>query len=152
MYNGVIEFSPPHFSKKHQAQESWKKVAILKTNDDLDCYYAWFLKKRFNLVLNPSGRGSHITFVCEPVNDEIFEKFKLLYNNIDANFSIDLEPRSNGSHWWLKAYSKDLEFIRESMGLPTSRKVGLHLTLGFANDLQIEFSNYILNTIKFHNV
>jgi len=51
---GKIEFDPVNVTKKHDKQSSWKKVAMVRfqNNDDTYAYYSWFLKKRFNLVLN----------------------------------------------------------------------------------------------------
>ena len=46
-----IVFDPPHVTKKHHAQSSWKYTVMCVTDDDMHLYYGWFLKKRFNLFL-----------------------------------------------------------------------------------------------------
>ncbi len=69
---GKIVFDPINVTKKHNAQSAWKKVAIVKFDCDLYEYYSWFLKKRFNLFLNKPLRGTHLTFINDIVDDEIY--------------------------------------------------------------------------------
>jgi hypothetical protein len=148
--SGQLLYDPPHFTKLHERQADWKKVVIIKTDDETDLYYAWFLKKRFGLLLNPSGRGSHVTIVCEPVNLELYENSKLLLNGTIANFNLHLNYKTNCKHWWLSVSSDDAISIRNSIGLITPRAVGLHLTLGFAYDLQL--SQQTKTNIEFFNI
>lgn len=141
---GKIEFSPKDVTRKHEEQSSWKRIAIIKTDCDLDRYYAWFLEKRFNLKLNRNLRGSHITFISDKMNKRIFDDASKLFNGKEIDFYIELEPRSNAEHWWLRAFSPDAENIREAMGLSRQPYFSFHLTLGYANEKNLEFSEYIL--------
>lgn len=89
---GEIEFSPEDITKKHKSQSDWKRVALIKTDCDLDRYYAWFLKKRFNLELNKNLRGTHITFISDRLDKDIFEEGKKLFHGKLIDFYIDPEP------------------------------------------------------------
>lgn len=146
---GVIEFEPEDKTKKHINQSVWKRVAMIKTNDDLCEYYAWFLKKRFNLELNKPLRGSHITFINDR-NTEVpyFEEAKEFFNTKEIEFYLDIEPRSNGEHWWLRVYCADAENIRSVAGADPKPYFALHLTIGYATHLRLEHSRYILNICK----
>jgi len=68
-YSGKILFEPENKTKKHLAQASWKKVAMVMFEGDIAEYYAWFLKRRFNIELNPPQRGAHITFINDSIDD-----------------------------------------------------------------------------------
>jgi hypothetical protein len=149
---GKIEFSPQDVTKKHKSQSSWKRVAIIKTDCDLDKYYAWFLTKRFNLKLNQNLRGSHVTFISDKMDKKTFDEASKIFNGKEIDFYIELEPRSNGEHWWLRAYCPDAENIREALGLRREPYFGLHLTLGHVNEKNLEFSEYILNQCKRFNL
>lgn len=127
---GKIEFSPIDKTNKHRSQSSWKKVAMIRTNCDIDRYYAWFLKKRFNLELNRTLRGTHITFINDKVDSKIFEEASKIFNGKEITFYIENEPRTSGEYWWLRAYCPDAENIREIMGLSRIPYHPLHLTIG----------------------
>jgi len=145
---GIIEFSPEDVTRKHRAQSSWKRVAIIKTDCDLDRYYAWFLKKRFNLELNKNLRGPHITFISDRLEREIFDEASKIFNGKEIDFYLELEPRGNDTHWWLRVHCPEAESIREALGLSRDPYFGLHLTLGYANEKNIEHSKYIINCCK----
>lgn len=145
---GIIEFSPRDVTRKHKNQSSWKRVAIIKTNCDLDRYYAWFLSKRFNLDLNRNLRGSHITFISDKLENDVFNEASNIFNGKEIEFYLELEPRGSTSHWWLRAYSPDAENIREVMGLSRDPYFGLHLTLGLVNPKNIYHSEYILRQCR----
>ena len=145
---GILEFSPEDVTRKHRNQSSWKRVAIIKTDCDLDRYYAWFLKKRFNLELNKNLRGTHVTFINDKFEKGIFDQFAPLFDGKEIDFYIETEPRSNGEHWWLRVHCPEAESIRELMGLSRDPYFGLHLTLGHANEKYIAHSEYITKQCK----
>lgn len=140
---GIIEFSPPDVTKKHKKQSSWKRVAMIKTNCDLDLYYTWFIKKRFNLELNKNLRGTHITFISDRMDSNTFDNFSKLFNGKEIEFFINTDVRTDGLHWWLNVQCPEAESIRELMGLERHPYYGFHLTLGHANDKNLEHSKYI---------
>lgn len=129
---GILDFSPEDKTKKHVSQSSWKKVAMIRTNCDMYRYYSWFLKKRFNLELNSTLRGTHITFINDRMDAKVFEQFSQIFNGKEIDFYVEIEPRSNGEHWWLRVHSPEAESIREIMGLSREPFYGMHLTLGYA--------------------
>ena len=71
---GKIVFDPINVTKKHNDQSTWKKVAIVKFDCDIYAYYSWFLQKRFNLFLNKPLRGTHLTFINDIVDDDVYLK------------------------------------------------------------------------------
>jgi hypothetical protein len=145
---GKIEFSPEDVTRKHKSQSAWKRVAMIRTDCELDRYYSWFIKKRFNLELNRNLRGSHITFISDRLEKDIFNQASAIFNGKEIDFYIDLEPRSNAEHWWLRVYCPEAESIREVLGLTREPFFGFHLTLGHANDKNIAHSEYILRQCR----
>ena len=153
--SGILIFEPENVTNKHFKQSEWKRMAIIQTNDDLAEYYAWFLKKRFSLKLNPPLRGSHVTIISDRIIDADAEKFKLSsekYNNTLVNFEYDTDTRSNGEHWWLRVTCEEAYKIRFECGLPEKPYFNLHLTLGHASEKNLWFSQYILETILRFNL
>ena len=130
---GILDFSPEDKTKKHVSQASWKRVAMIRTNCELDRYYAWFLKKRFNLELNTNLRGTHVTFINDRMDAKVFEQFAQIFEGKEIDFYVETEPRSNGEHWWLRVHCPEAESIREVMGLSREPFFGMHLTLGRAD-------------------
>lgn len=149
---GKILFSPPDVTKKHKIQ-TWKNVAMIITDCEIDKYYSWFLKKRFNVTLNQTLRGTHITFISDIIEDvNIFKEAAKIFNGKDITFSYDTNDiRSNGKYWWLKIQSPEADNIREAMGIGKPY-FNYHLTLGYANEYNLEHSKYILDTIKKFNL
>jgi hypothetical protein len=165
---GTIIFDPDNKTKKHDRQSSWKKVALveldsdipLKNNEvysDLSDYYAWFIKRRFNLKLNKPLRGSHITIINDRIGDhnsslESYEQTKELFNNKRIDFSYNVTPRTDGKHWWLRVFIPQAEAIRTVAGFKEIPYFGFHLTLGEATHLNLEHSEYILRQCLKHNL
>ncbi len=166
---GILEFSPKDKTKKHVSQASWKRVAMIRTDCELDRYYAWFLKKRFNLELNKNLRGTHVTFINDRMSIEKFDQFAQIFNGKEIDFYVETEPRSSGEHWWLRVHCPEAESIREVMGLSREPFYGMHLTLGHAvikypedvesNSLSpqvkknyVEHSEYITECSKMYNI
>lgn len=148
-YRGILDFTPEDVTRKHKSQSAWKRVAIIKTDCDLDRYYAWFLKKRFNLELNKNLRGAHVTFISDRMERDIFNEATKLFHGKEIDFYVELEPRANDKgHWWLRVHCPEAESIREALGLSRDPYFGLHLTLGLANEKNVNHSNYILECCK----
>lgn len=146
---GHLNFSVADVTRKHKNQSVWKRTAIIQTGCDLDKYYAWILKKRFNLDLNKNLRGSHVTIISDRMDKDVFEQAKLVFNGKEISFFFDPKYiKSNGKHWWIDVKCPDAENIRESIGLDRNPYFGFHLTIGHANEINIQHSEYILNQIK----
>lgn len=144
---GIITF-PDNITKKHEMQSEWKQTIIIKTNCDIENYYSWFIQKRFNLVLNKTIRGSHLTIVNDKMNPSEFNKFRDIFENKEIIFYYNPIPVTNGEHWWLRVFCPESENIREIMGLNRVPYFNLHLTIGYANNKNIEYSKYIERVCK----
>jgi hypothetical protein len=155
---GVMEFEPEDRTRKHKSQASWKRVAMIRTNDDLADYYAWFINRRFNLPLNKPLRGAHVSIVNDAERDFAYgveprwENVKRKYGGKPMDFFIDLEPRTNGEHWWFRVYCPAGEDMREELGLKREPFYSLHMTIGYANDKNRAHSDYILEICKRHKI
>ncbi len=146
---GIILFDPINITKKHFKQSEWKKTAIIQIKDDLCGYYSWLIEKRYNLKLNKPLRGTHITFINEIIDDAIFTEGKRFFDGRSVEISYDsTQIRTNEKgQWWINAYSKDIEEIRQSLGLSINPFYGLHITIGNAVHLQLEHSLYVKRLI-----
>lgn len=145
---GILNFNPENVTKKHINQSSWKRTAMIMTNCDIERYYAWFLEKRFNLKLNRTLRGSHISFINDRIDRDIFEQAAKIFNGREIDFYYDIEPRGTSTHWWLRVYCPDALVIRESMGLSKEPHFSLHLTLGYIDPKYREHNDYIIRQCK----
>jgi hypothetical protein len=160
---GKIVFSPDNKTRKHNKQSSWKKIAMIMFEGDVSEFYAWFIKKRFNLPLNKPLRGAHISFINDDIN-KMTQNGKFTQAEAEANWNatkkkwdgkwvpigVSISPRTNGEHWWLNVPPEHqglLMEIREELGLGMPF-FGFHLSLGYANERNIDHSNYIHNLIK----
>lgn len=148
---GKLVFQPENKTKKHERQ-NWKKVAMIMLNCDLDKYYAWFLSQRFKLDFMKNLRGSHVTIISDKVSKEKFDKIAAKYDGKEITFFYEIEPRTNTKHWWLRVHSPESEDIREEMGLNREPYLGFHLTVGYMNEQNINYSEYIFRTIKTFNL
>ncbi len=161
---GKIIFDPENRTKKHNRQSDWKRIAMVHFEGDMCDYYAWFIEKRYNLKLNKPLRGSHITFInystkdltknltipIETVNDN-WSKLRDKWDGKEIEVTLNLNVFSNGEHWWLTATSKNFGKIRSEIGLGEPF-FNYHMTIGYANERNIENSEYIVGLItKFGN-
>jgi len=157
---GKIKFDPQDKTNKHKAQSAWKIVAMVEFKGDLSEYYAWFIKKRYSLVLNAPLRGSHITFINDKFTDidgenDRIRKFKWnqLKNKWDGKeieITLSVDVRSNKKHWWVNIPEEDrgcLHDIRSEIDLGRPHW-GLHMSIGYANERNIEHSEYIVRMLE----
>lgn len=146
---GKLNFSPEDRTKKHRNQSSWKRIAMINTSCDIDKYYAWFLKTRFNLELNKNLRGPHIRIISDRMDRDIFDQGSRVFHGKEIEFFYDPKDiNSSGKHWWISVKCPDAENIRESLGLKRNPYFGFHLTIGHANEKNEYHSEYIVNQIK----
>jgi hypothetical protein len=155
---GILEFEPEDKTRKHLNQASWKRIAMILTNDDMSDYYSWFIYRRFNLKLNKPIRGAHVSIINEAERDFAFgvepawSNAKAKYDGKPMDFYIDIEPRTNGEHWWFRVYCPAGEDMREELGLHRDPFYSLHMTIGYANDKNRYHSDYILDVCKRHGL
>lgn len=160
---GKIGFEPENKTKKHDRQASWKKIAMVFFDGDVDEYYAWFIKKRYNIELIKPLRGPHISFINDSMRDftqnglisveDVEKKWNIAKEKWDGKeiqVVLNLSPRTNDKHWWLNVphdYRVTLHQIRAEVGLGTPN-FGLHMSIGYVNERNFEHSKYIHNLIK----
>jgi hypothetical protein len=160
---GKIVFEPVNYTKKHSMQASWKRIAMVFIDGDVTEYYSWFIKKRYNLTLNKPIRGAHISFINDSLRDmsnngkKSLEDVDRIWNEAKAKWDgkyipimLSLEPRTSDKHWWLNIppdYRDKLHQIRAEVGLGRPN-FGLHMTIGLANEKNLEHSKYIHSLIK----
>lgn len=149
---GTILFEPENVTKKHKLQAEWKRTAFVMFKSDICEYYSWFLKKRYNLILNKPLRGPHISWVNDRTSDfnDNFELVKEKWSGKEIEITLDVDLRSDQKHWWLNIpheHREQLHNIRSEMGL-NKPYWGLHMSIGYASHLQLEHSEYILRMIN----
>jgi hypothetical protein len=160
---GKIKFEPENKTKKHLNQASWKKIAMVMVDGEICEYYAWFIKRRYNITLNKPLRGAHITFINDSMKEltkngeksvesvlNAWEEIKNKWDGKKIPLVINLDPRTDGKHWWFNIPHEErglLQSIRDEVGLGKPF-YGLHLTIGYCNERNIEHSEYIHDLIK----
>lgn len=160
---GKIEFEPEDKTTKHKSQSSWKKMAMILIDGDVTEYYAWFIEKRYNLVLNKPLRGAHISFINDSMRDLtnngekteeealiLWESVKKKWHGKTLQIVLDLDPRTDDRIWWLiipHDERDEIQSIRDELGLGKPF-FGLHMSIGYANEKNIEHSIYIHELIK----
>lgn len=160
---GEIEFDISDKTKKHKGQSSWKKIAMVLISGDICDYYAWFIKKRYNLILNKPLRNGHISFINDSMRDLtlngerteeeteiIWESVKTKWDGKEIEIILDVDPRMDGVNIWLNIPHEEryvLQEIREELGLGNPYW-GLHMTIGRARTgIMEEHCKYIHDLI-----
>ena len=161
-YSGRVEFEVPHKTKKHELQASWKRTAMILMPGDITEYYAWFIRKRFNIELIKPVRRAHVTFVNDsnaslsqgykkPEEvDEIWDRVKRKWNGRKVDIVLDISPKFGGKHAWLRVsdeYKEHLHDIRTELGLGRPH-FDYHLTIGSVNEKNQAHFDYIHGLIK----
>ena len=140
---------------------------MVDIEDDSASLYAWFLKRRFNIEVNPPQRGAHVTFINDSMRD-LSQKGKLSQKEINDNWEQVkkkwdgkiikivhlLDPRTDDNHWWLnipQEEREELHAIRAELGLGRPFW-GLHMTIGIIHPHFLEHSAYIHKTLTEENV
>jgi hypothetical protein len=160
---GRIGFEPEDKTNKHLFQSSWKKIAMVFIEGDVCEYYAWFLQKRYNITLNKPIRGAHVSFINDSMRDltqnneksqeeilQLWEDVKNKWDGKEIDIVLDLNPKTNDRIWWLNIPNEEregLQAIRNELGLGRPY-FGMHMSIGYANDKNIEQSVYIHELIK----
>lgn len=160
---GKIKFDPKDKTKKHESQNSWKKMAMVMIGGDESDYYSWFIKKRYSLILNPPIRRSHISFINDSNKEltqngnlsleeanELWGRVKKKWDGVKIEIELRVDPRTDGRTWWLGLTDDSktkLQSIRDELGLGKPY-FGFHMSIGYANDKSIVHSEYIYDTIK----
>jgi len=138
-------------------------MAMIYLDGDITDYYAWFIKQRYGITLNKPLRGAHISFINDSIRDLtlngkrtqeeadcIWNKVKKKYHGKKIEVVLDLDPKTDDRTWWLNIPHEDradIQAIRDELGLGRPF-FGLHMSVGYANERNIEQSMYIHELIK----
>lgn len=138
-------------------------MAMVHIDGDVTEYYSWFIKKRYNLELNKPLRGAHVSFINDTIKDlscnntKTMEEIDKTWNEVKAKWdrkiipvTLDISPKTDDKHWWLTVPNEErglLHGIRTELGLGRPYW-GLHMTIGYANEKNIDHSIYIHELIK----
>jgi len=160
---GVIEFDLKDKTKKHKNQASWKKIAMILIGDDLCSYYAWFIKKRYGIILNKPLRGPHLSLVNDSMKDlthnglkseneaeMLWESVKEKWHGKEIEIVLSVDVRTDGNHWWFNIPHNErgqLQSIRDELGLSIPF-FGFHISIGTPHPFYLEQSQYIHDCIK----
>jgi hypothetical protein len=160
---GRIGFEPEDKTNKHLFQSSWKKIAMVFIEGDVCEYYAWFLQKRYDITLNKPIRGAHVSFINDSMRDltqnndkseeeilKLWEDVKAKWDSKEIDIVLDLNPKTDDRIWWLDIPNEEregLQAIRNELGLGRPY-FGMHMSIGYANEKNIEQSTYIHELIK----
>jgi hypothetical protein len=142
-------------------------MAMVFIDGDITDYYSWFINRRYNLVLNKPLRGAHISFINDSMKDlsingtktteqieETWEAVKTKWDGKIIPITIDLNPHTDGRTWWFNIPHEErglLQGIREELGLGKPYW-GMHMSIGYANEINIEHSEYLHATVKTSDV
>lgn len=136
---------------------------MVHIDGDVTEYYAWFIKKRYNLELNKPLRGAHVSFINDTIKDlscnntKTMDQIDVTWNTVKTKWDkqvipivLDISPKTDNKHWWLPIPNEErglLHGIRSELGLGRPYW-GLHMTIGYANEKNIDHSIYIHDLIK----
>lgn len=161
---GKIRFNPKDKTNKHELQSSWKVVAMVLFEGEHCEYYSWFINRRYILALNKPLRGAHITFINDKIetikgsNDEErmknWEALKEKWDGKTVEVTLNPDVRTDGKHWWLNVIEEsrvELQEIRNEIELGRPY-YGMHMSVGYANEKNIEHSKYLHEHIKSKNL
>ena len=137
---GKIVFDPLPLSGN--AEKMFKPFWVIVTVDgDIDKLYSFFIQQTYGIRIQRPAWGPHISISRgEEVNKELWEKFKMEFNNKEIEFEYEVDVKTNGAHHWLRVKCDELKDLREKLGLQRDGKWGLHLTLGMPIPLHLEHS------------
>ncbi len=149
---GRMVFDPRHVSRKHEKQASWKATAVLQLPGEDHLFYSWLVRRRYGLELNRPARGSHVTFVNDRSSSMRLGAWDWARNDLngtEASVTLSTDLRTNGKHWWLPVIeSTELSAVRRWLGLAPVPFWPMHMTVGHANERNIEHSEHLHGMLR----
>lgn len=151
---GIIYFDPDDKTNKHKRLSSVRRTAMVLLDPKLregdkgiSDYYAWLISSRYNLFLNRPLRGAHVTIINDYANkmNGNWDKVKAKWHKKEVEVTLYLDPKTDDKHWWLTVPEENRELlhgIRTELGLGRPHW-GLHMTIGYANEKNIDHSRYL---------
>lgn len=119
-----------YYYDKNVRDTQWLLLNI--EDNSLIEYYQYWIKKHYWInTLQKPKHGAHISVIRgETIEDELFYKHWKKYHNDIIHIEYDNNIQDNNEHFWVKAYSKDLENIRTELGLNPIPEYNFHITIG----------------------
>lgn len=130
------------------------RFAFLKVGLDFGRYF----RKLFDLErygvqsLQPPSNGYHIT-IASPYDDHK-DTTSIVYRLPESlkvkgyfDFSIIMEPYTNGNAFWYPVVSKDIELFRSYNKIKVLPDVALHYCVGYLEQGKCEQSKYVVEKI-----
>ena len=112
---------------------------------DIAEYYAWFIRRRYSIVLNKPLRGSHVTFINDREGDTngFWAETKDRWDGINIELILNIDVRTNAEFWWLRVEPHEtLNRVRAELGLGDPF-FSYHMTVGYPNNKNEDQSRYI---------
>lgn len=129
---GKIEVFPLDRERIKQKKKPFEEQTIvLKVDDDISKYYAWFLKKEWGLELEFPSFGTHVTVnngSLEIPDVALKEEYLQAINGMSLIVDCNPEIYRVWEFFAMKVYSEQLNEIRQNLGLPL--KEYFHITVG----------------------
>lgn len=129
--NGKFIFSPqrPGLKKTHR---SFDNGIILKVDNGITEYYAWWLRRRYGIEVAKPAWGTHITVVSDKDRVKDVKKFNELKQKLNGRIiSIphDVVLKKQWQFWVLEVKpTEDMLEIRRELGL--KENFPFHITIG----------------------
>lgn len=123
-------------------------IITFRNSFDISYYYMWFIKKRYGLELSKPLRGAHVSIINDSIRDinggkgseeerqALWESVVKKYDGKKIDVTVDLDPLTQGEHWWFRVsydHREEIMDIRNELGLGVPF-YGLHMTIGLAVD------------------
>jgi hypothetical protein len=163
-YFGYLKFDPiPIKDPSGKMFKEW--WLIVQIPGELGDYYRFLLEKEHGLYtwnsyqsnlytqeklhlglkIQRPAWGAHISVIRgeTPLTEDPYQTwstFKDQYDGQEIMFDYELQPKTNGRHWWLKIFAPELNTLRSAMGYPAHGLFGLHLTLGIPTPSTMDYS------------
>lgn len=91
-----------------------------------------FFAQRFKVEkLGKPSWDEHITVVSSHEYLPTFPSLWGKHEGRECEFTVVLEPKTNGNAWWMPVKSVELEGLRIELGLEPERHIPLHFAVGY---------------------
>lgn len=129
--NGKFIFSPPRPGLK-KTHRTFDNAVILKVDNGITDYYAWWLLKRHGIILSKPAWGTHITVVADKdrVKDlDAFAKVKSKMNGKIIQVPHLVNVKKQWQFWIVDVKpTEEMLAVRRDLGL--KENFPFHITIG----------------------
>lgn len=128
---GILRYNPNREKlKKTRSHDEF--FLILEVPKNLGLYYRYWVKKRYDLFLNPPAYGEHVTILDgrREVSSNYIHYWKK-YNNKKVKIQYTNDVYQKWKFWCLPVISQELTDIQFELGFTENKP--LHITFGRMN-------------------